>query len=71
MHKRLESRAKATPAEFDAVLALREESVSKKVPYDTQADPQALFPGTWYLTKVDEMMRRSYAEHKAGVQNGH
>lgn len=71
VHHRLAARNKATPQQFDAVLALREEAVQREVPFNTSSDPQELFPGTWYLTSVDKMRRRNYAEHKVGVQNGH
>jgi hydroxymethylglutaryl-CoA synthase len=29
--------------------------------YTPQGSPDTLFPGTYYLTKVDDMFRRTYA----------
>lgn len=56
---RLNSRKKIDPAEFTAILKLREE-IHHKAPYVPKANIEDLFPGTWYLTSIDEMHRRQY-----------
>ena len=56
---RLESRKCLTPAEFEATLALREEA-HMKAPYTPKSSNKDLFPGTFYLTEVDDSHRRTY-----------
>lgn len=56
---KLESRKCLTPAEFEATLALREEA-HMKAPYTPKSSSKDLFPGTFYLTEVDDSHRRTY-----------
>ena len=56
---RLDSRKCYSPAEFEATLKLREEA-HMKAPYTPKSSNHNLFPGTFYLTKVDDAHRRSY-----------
>ncbi|XP_042251722.1 hydroxymethylglutaryl-CoA synthase, cytoplasmic isoform X2 [Thunnus maccoyii] len=57
---RLDSRQKVSPAVFSENMKLREEThhLASYVPRGSVED---LFPGTWYLTRVDEKHRREYA----------
>ncbi|XP_061657603.1 hydroxymethylglutaryl-CoA synthase, cytoplasmic isoform X2 [Syngnathoides biaculeatus] len=57
---RLESRKKVSPAVFSENMKLREDAhhLANYVPRGSVED---LFPGTWYLTHVDEKHRREYA----------
>ena len=57
--ERLEGRRKMTPADFTDVLARREEHYHS-APYTPAAATADLAPGTYYLTRVDEMRRRHY-----------
>lgn len=56
---KLESRKCYNPSEFEAMLALREEA-HMKAPYIPKSCNKDLFPGTFYLTKVDDAHRRTY-----------
>lgn len=56
---RLKARNVTPPAEFEAIMKLREET-HHKCSYSPVSDIQYLFPGTYYLVKIDEMFRRSY-----------
>eukprot|EP00094_Tigriopus_californicus_P009588 TCALIF_09243-PA protein Name:"Similar to HMGCS-1 Hydroxymethylglutaryl-CoA synthase 1 (Blattella germanica)" AED:0.33 eAED:0.33 QI:0/0/0/1/0.5/0.66/3/0/307 len=69
VQSRLESRTKIPPADFEAIMQLRE-SVHHKSPYVPVAKPDDLFPGTWFLGSVDEKHRRHYDLAKP-IQNGH
>ncbi|XP_060065136.1 hydroxymethylglutaryl-CoA synthase 1-like isoform X2 [Ylistrum balloti] len=69
---RLESRQKSSPKEFDRIMKLREDT-HNKAPYVPVGSTDTLFPGTWYLTGIDSMHRRSYARVPASptkVTNG-
>ena len=55
----LAARKTIPPAEFEKTMKLREET-HHLAPYQPVGDPSQLFPGTYYLTKVDEKHRRSY-----------
>ncbi|KAG7240879.1 hypothetical protein INR49_023453 [Caranx melampygus] len=57
---RLDSRTKVSPAAFSENMKLREEThhLASYVPRGSVDD---LFPGTWYLTRVDDKHRREYA----------
>ncbi|XP_076020208.1 hydroxymethylglutaryl-CoA synthase, cytoplasmic isoform X2 [Genypterus blacodes] len=57
---RLDSRNKMSPADFTEQMKLRQEShhLASYVPRGSVDD---LFPGTWYLTRVDDKHRREYA----------
>ena len=58
----LETRKCYTPAEFEATLSLREHA-QLKAPYKPKSGHQDLFPGTFYLTNVDDAHRRTYERH--------
>jgi len=62
---RLEARTKASPAEFTAALAEREDRYGK-FDWSPDVDESNFFPGTYYLKHVDEHGRRSY-EHTPRV----
>lgn len=57
---RLDSRKKVSPAVFSENMKLREEThhLANYVPRGSADD---LFPGTWYLSRVDDKFRREYA----------
>ncbi|KAF0302031.1 Hydroxymethylglutaryl-CoA synthase 1 [Amphibalanus amphitrite] len=57
---RLESRQKVPPQVFADTMKLREES-HHLAPYQPKGDPSVLFPGTYYLTGIDEKHRRQYS----------
>ncbi|XP_021356763.1 hydroxymethylglutaryl-CoA synthase 1-like isoform X1 [Mizuhopecten yessoensis] len=70
---RLESRQKIPPQDFDRIMKLREDT-HNKAPYVPVGPTDTLFPGTWYLTGIDSMHRRSYATVPplpTSVANGH
>lgn len=56
---RLAQRHKVAPQDFAQIMKLREET-HHQAPYTPVGSVDQLFPGTWYLTAVDEMHRRSY-----------
>lgn len=58
--KTLAARRTIPPADFERTMKLREET-HHLAPYQPVGDPAQLFPGTYYLTAVDERHRRSYA----------
>ncbi|XP_065905062.1 hydroxymethylglutaryl-CoA synthase 1-like [Dysidea avara] len=58
----LETRKCYSPAEFEATLSLREHA-QLKAPYKPKSGHQDLFPGTFYLTNVDDAHRRTYERH--------
>uniref|UniRef100_A0A8C3VKV7 Hydroxymethylglutaryl-CoA synthase n=1 Tax=Catagonus wagneri TaxID=51154 RepID=A0A8C3VKV7_9CETA len=58
--KRLASRRRASPEEFTEIMNQREQYYHK-VNFTPPGDPNSLFPGTWYLERVDELYRRKYA----------
>ncbi|KAJ7988199.1 hypothetical protein DPEC_G00321130 [Dallia pectoralis] len=60
LKNRLDSRRKVSPAVFADNLMLREKT-HHLAPYVPQGSVEDLFPGTWYLTRVDEKHRREYA----------
>lgn len=57
---RLDSRRKVSPDVFAQNMKLREET-HHIAPYMPQGSVDELFPGTWYLSQVDEKHRREYA----------
>jgi hydroxymethylglutaryl-CoA synthase len=57
--KTLAARKTIPPADFEATMKLREET-HHLAPYKPVGDPAQLFPGTYYLTGVDDKHRRSY-----------
>lgn len=60
LKQRLESRHKVAPEEFNKVMQLREDT-HHQAPYTPVGSVDDLFPGTWYLTQIDSMHRRTYA----------
>nr|QDR47884.1 hydroxymethylglutaryl-CoA synthase 2 [Camelus dromedarius] len=58
--KRLDSRKRMSPEEFTEIMDQREQFFHK-VNFSPPADTTSLFPGTWYLERVDELHRRKYA----------
>lgn len=58
--KRLSSRKRMSPQEFTEIMEQREHFFHK-VNYSPPGDTKSLFPGTWYLERVDELHRRKYA----------
>ncbi|KAF2097464.1 hydroxymethylglutaryl-CoA synthase [Rhizodiscina lignyota] len=57
---RLAARRTVEPAVFDEMCNLRERAHLKKS-YTPAGNPDTLFPGTYYLTEIDDMFRRKYA----------
>lgn len=57
------------PEKFSSMLDLREKNCHK-APYEPVGDIKQLFPGTYYLTKVDDMHRRSYSRYFGTIING-
>ncbi|NXL43562.1 HMCS2 protein, partial [Podilymbus podiceps] len=57
---RLDARKRVAPQDFAEIMKRREEThhLADHAPHGSQAD---LFPGTWYLTRVDAKYRREYA----------
>nr|XP_036877218.1 hydroxymethylglutaryl-CoA synthase, mitochondrial [Manis javanica] len=60
--RRLASRKCVSPEEFTEIMGQREEFYHK-VNFSPPGDTNNLFPGTWYLERVDELYRRKYARH--------
>lgn len=68
---RLDSRLKVSPEDFVATLNLREAAVDS-APFSPLGPTSNMFPGTWYLTNIDEKHRRTYDRVPLGaVTNGH
>ena len=57
---RLEQRTKVSAEEYDSWMTSREQLFGK-CGYTPQGATNHLFPGTFYLTKVDDKHRRFYA----------
>lgn len=60
LHNRLDSRRTVAPQVYDDMCNLRERAHLKKN-YSPEGKADTLFPGTYYLTNIDDMFRRSYA----------
>lgn len=56
----LEARQRVSPADYTKTLASREQNYHV-VPFVPESNITNMFPGTYYLTQVDEMYRRTYA----------
>nr|CAH7734605.1 unnamed protein product [Callosobruchus chinensis] len=65
----MDARQKVEPQKFEAVMELRRE-VSHKAPYTPVGLIDSFFPGTYYLTQIDEKRRRFY-ERVPDTANGH
>ena len=59
LHRRLDDRKTVPPAEFERVMKLREET-HHLAPYTPVGSTEDLFPGTYYITNVDDKHRRTY-----------
>lgn len=59
LQSRLNSRTEVPPHVFAETMKLRE-ATHHKAPYSPVGKVESLFPGTWYLTHIDEMHRRQY-----------
>lgn len=55
----LEKRIRVTPEKFTEVLEIRQKSLHQ-APYVPVGNKNDLFPGTWYLSNIDELHRRYY-----------
>jgi len=66
---RLEARKKVHPTEFAKSMQLREDT-HHLAPYTPVSTTDDMFPGTWYLTQVDDKHRRTYA-YTSLVANQH
>ncbi|GCC20261.1 hypothetical protein chiPu_0018839 [Chiloscyllium punctatum] len=60
LQARLDSRKKVSPEVFATSMKLREET-HHLANHQPQSAVDDLFPGTWYLTRVDDKHRRDYA----------
>ncbi|XP_047583943.1 hydroxymethylglutaryl-CoA synthase, mitochondrial [Lutra lutra] len=58
--KRLASRKRMSPQEFTEIMDQREQFYHK-VNFSPPGNTSSLFPGTWYLERIDELYRRKYA----------
>ncbi|CAI6340554.1 unnamed protein product [Periconia digitata] len=59
VQNRLDSRRVVPPQTYDDMCLLREHAHLQK-DFTPKGDPSTLFPGTYYLSKVDDMYRRTY-----------
>ena len=59
LHERLEARRTVAAAVYDEMCNLREKAHLKKN-YKPEGCADTLFPGTYYLSEIDEMFRRKY-----------
>lgn len=55
----LEAREQLSPEEYTRILDVREKNCHA-APYEPKESVENMFPGTYYLTKVDELNRRTY-----------
>lgn len=62
----LAKRKCVSPEKFTSMLALREKN-GHKAPFEPEGEIDNLFPGTFYLTKVDEQHRRYYGRIPAAL----
>ncbi|XP_050714240.1 hydroxymethylglutaryl-CoA synthase 1-like isoform X2 [Eriocheir sinensis] len=70
LQQRLDLRLKVSPSEFADAMKLREDT-HHKASYNPVGNIDRLFPGTWYLVRVDEMHRRQYERRPlVGVHAG-
>ncbi|GAM39947.1 3-hydroxy-3-methylglutaryl-CoA synthase [Talaromyces pinophilus] len=60
LRNRLDARRVVPPSDYDALCLLREHAHLKKN-FKPAGNADNLFPGTYYLTDVDDMFRRKYA----------
>lgn len=67
IRQRLDSRKKVAPSDFEKIMKLRE-NTHHLAPYSPQGSVTDLFPGTWFLTKVDDKHRRCYERQSPASQ---
>ncbi|XP_026074969.1 hydroxymethylglutaryl-CoA synthase, cytoplasmic-like isoform X2 [Carassius auratus] len=67
LQARLDSRKKVSPHVFAQNMKLREET-HYLANYTPQGPVEDLFPGTWYLTRVDEKHRRQYSRRSMSAE---
>lgn len=67
--ERLAARREVGPAEFEKTLTTREDTHSKRN-YSPSCSEEDLFPGTYYLTSVDEKFRRTYRRKPGRSEEG-
>ncbi|XP_028661366.1 hydroxymethylglutaryl-CoA synthase, cytoplasmic isoform X2 [Erpetoichthys calabaricus] len=60
LKSRLDARRKVSPERFAEIMSLRQKT-HHLANYTPQSSTDDLFPGTWYLTRVDDKHRRHYA----------
>ncbi|XP_018562160.1 hydroxymethylglutaryl-CoA synthase 1 [Anoplophora glabripennis] len=65
----LEQRQKIEPQKFESTLELRQKTCHS-APYEPNGSIENFFPGTYYLTKIDEQHRRFY-DRIPVLTNGH
>ncbi|XP_044744674.1 hydroxymethylglutaryl-CoA synthase 1 [Coccinella septempunctata] len=65
----LHQRQKIEPQEFEKFMDIRQKS-NHSAPYEPLGSIESFFPGTYYLTKIDEKYRRSY-DRVPNAMNGH
>ncbi|XP_071836385.1 hydroxymethylglutaryl-CoA synthase 1-like isoform X2 [Apostichopus japonicus] len=66
LEERLDSRNKVPPAVFAQAMKLREDT-HHLAKYSPIGSTEELFPGTWYLSYVDEMHRRKYSRTDGSI----
>ncbi|KAK5172494.1 Hydroxymethylglutaryl-CoA synthase-like protein AKT4-1 [Oleoguttula sp. CCFEE 6159] len=59
LHRRLEGRRTVAPEVYDEMCNLREKAHLQRS-YTPKGKTETIFPGTYYLTGIDDMFRRSY-----------
>jgi hydroxymethylglutaryl-CoA synthase len=62
LRERLAARRRASPEEFSRCMAQREQLHDARGAFEPQEPVDSLFPGTFYLTRKDELGRRFYAQ---------
>uniref|UniRef100_H3CHP0 Hydroxymethylglutaryl-CoA synthase n=1 Tax=Tetraodon nigroviridis TaxID=99883 RepID=H3CHP0_TETNG len=60
LNVRVDSKKNVSPAVFSDIMNLREDT-HHTADYVPRGSADDLFPGTWYLTRVDDKFRREYA----------
>lgn len=67
---RLKQRQMISPEEFVRTLKLREDTHHLS-PYTPQGPTDNLFPGTYYLSSIDDMFRRKYNRIPLRITENH
>ena len=66
---RLRSRKVVVPGDFESMMKIREDT-HHMAPYVPVGDITSLFPGTYYLEKVDDKHRRTYLRASSTTPTG-